>query len=213
MLWNVSSGWTAHWAQKLGASLLYKWINLTIIHWKELTGEGPHFPCPGSPDNVKYCHISFTSSYWSIVDKLSAGFFTTAKIIILKLNYEIDNELTSSCDNITISQPNENFWNQRTDCTAIGCHRTSVYSTWDGHMSIWCTPLFQGWVTHVNTKQTARWISAKRKFKTNKKHSFYQWFINMKINLVHILLLEVSEIDGKIAKAIIERKIISEHSS
>ena len=35
----------------------------------------------------------------------------------------------------------------------------------------------------------------------------------MKINLVHILLLEVSEIDGKIAKAIIERKIISEHSS
>ena len=35
----------------------------------------------------------------------------------------------------------------------------------------------------------------------------------MKINLVHILLLEVSEIDGKIAKAIIERKIMSEHSS
>ena len=35
----------------------------------------------------------------------------------------------------------------------------------------------------------------------------------MKINLVHILLLEVSEIDGKIAKAIIERKITSEHSS
>ena len=30
----------------------------------------------------------------------------------------------------------------------------------------------------------------------------------MKINLVHILLLEVSEIDGKIAKAIIERKKI-----
>ena len=29
----------------------------------------------------------------------------------------------------------------------------------------------------------------------------------MKINLVHILLLEVSEIDGKIAKAIIERKL------
>ena len=35
----------------------------------------------------------------------------------------------------------------------------------------------------------------------------------MKINLVHILLLEVSEIDRKTAKAIIERKIMSEHSS
>ena len=30
VLWNVSSGWTAHWAQKLSAPLLYVWINLTI---------------------------------------------------------------------------------------------------------------------------------------------------------------------------------------
>ena len=54
------------------------------------------------------------------------------------------------------SQPNKNFWNQRTGCTALGCHRISIYSTWYWHMSTWCTPLFQGWVTHVNTKQTAR---------------------------------------------------------
>ena len=53
----------------------------------------------------------------------------------------------------------------------------------------------------------------KENLKLTKNIHFIKWFINMKINLVHILLLEVSEIDGKIAKAIIERKIISEHSS
>ena len=67
---------------KCSVHLYFTWELTWPLICKELTGEGPHFPCPGSPDNVKYCHISFTSSYWSIVDKLSPGFFTTAKIII-----------------------------------------------------------------------------------------------------------------------------------
>ena len=67
---------------KCSVHLYFTWELTWPLICKELTGEGPHFPCPGSPDNVKYCHISFTSSYWSIVDKLSPGFFTTVKIII-----------------------------------------------------------------------------------------------------------------------------------